>query len=85
MSPVVLREKVKSSTRRLHLLPSVQPRRRRAMSNEEGEGSDPAARRAAEEWRKRFGREGHEGSYAQHDDEAAPAEVPAKEPSRTSE
>ncbi|WP_300975371.1 hypothetical protein [Sphingomonas sp. LHG3406-1] len=31
------------------------------------EGEDPAARKAAEEWRQRFGREGHEGSHAPHD------------------
>ncbi|HVF82779.1 MAG TPA: hypothetical protein VM913_01225 [Sphingomicrobium sp.] len=29
---------------------------------------DPRAVRAAEEWRQRFGREGYEGSYAQHDE-----------------
>lgn len=33
-----------------------------------GEGQDPRAQAAAEEWRQRFGREGHEGSYAQHDE-----------------
>lgn len=35
-----------------------------------GEGQDPRAREAASEWQRRFGREGHEGSYAQHHDEA---------------
>ena len=29
---------------------------------------DPRAVRAADEWRERFGREGYEGSYAQHDE-----------------
>jgi hypothetical protein len=29
---------------------------------------DPRAVRAADEWRQRFGREGFEGSYAQHDE-----------------
>lgn len=30
-----------------------------------GEGQDPRARQAASDWKQRFGREGHEGSYAQ--------------------
>lgn len=34
---------------------------------EHREGDDPRARRAADDWNRRFGREGHEGSYAQHD------------------
>ena len=38
------------------------------MHKQDEEGQDPAARAAAEEWRRRFGREGHEGSYAQHAD-----------------
>ena len=46
------------------------------------EGADPAAQQAAEEWRRRFGREGHEGSYAT-DVEPDETEKPA-EPSRTS-
>lgn len=33
-----------------------------------GEGDDPRARQAAADWQRRFGREGHEGSYARHDD-----------------
>lgn len=42
------------------------------MEQEGKEGDDPAAREAAEEWRRRFGREGHEGSYARHEDEERP-------------
>lgn len=38
------------------------------MSAMQGEGQDPRAREAAERWRSEFGREGHEGSYAQHDE-----------------
>lgn len=33
-----------------------------------GEGQDPRAHQAARDWQHRFGREGHEGSYAQHDE-----------------
>ena len=33
-----------------------------------GEGQDPRAQDAARDWQRRFGREGHEGSYAQHDE-----------------
>ena len=40
------------------------------MSDIGNEGSDPAAREAAQAWQRRFGREGHEGSYARHHDEA---------------
>ena len=36
------------------------------MTNIGEEGRDPAAREAAEEWQRRFGRGGHEGSYAPH-------------------
>ena len=55
------------------------------MDQQGNEGSEPAAKQAAEEWRKRFGREGHEGSYAQHDEEeGAGAVTPPAEPSRTS-
>jgi hypothetical protein len=56
-----------------------------AMESQGDEGKDPAAQAAAEEWRRRFGREGHEGSYAQHDDGEASDEKPAfpDEPSRT--
>lgn len=38
------------------------------MSTMSGEGQDPRARDAAEAWQRRFGREGHEGSYARHDE-----------------
>jgi hypothetical protein len=38
------------------------------MAQSGNEGRDPAARDAAEAWQRRFGREGHEGSYARHDD-----------------
>ena len=55
------------------------------MEQDKQEGMDPVARQAAEEWRRRFGREGHEGSYAQHGGDAGTEETPAKEPSRTSE
>jgi hypothetical protein len=34
------------------------------------EGKDPRAQDAARDWQRRFGREGHEGSYAQQHDEA---------------
>lgn len=34
---------------------------------EHRDGDDPRARAAADDWNQRFGREGHEGSYAQHD------------------
>lgn len=34
----------------------------------ENEGQDPRARAAAEDQQRRYGREGHEGSYAQHDE-----------------
>ncbi len=34
------------------------------MQDKSNEGADPSAQEAAEEWRRRFGREGHEGSYA---------------------
>ena len=54
------------------------------MPDEKQEGQDPRAQRAAEEWRKRFGREGHEGSYAQHGDGAGSEKPPPTEPSRTS-
>jgi hypothetical protein len=40
------------------------------MSDYGNEGRDPAARDAAEAWQRRLGREGHEGSYAKHHDEA---------------
>jgi len=33
-----------------------------------GEGLRPEAREAADAWQRRFGREGHEGSYAEHDE-----------------
>ena len=36
------------------------------MTNFFSEGQDPAAREAADAWQRRFGREGHEGSYALH-------------------
>jgi hypothetical protein len=57
-----------------------------AMESQGNEGKDPAAQAAAEEWRRRFGREGHEGSYARHDDGEASDDKPAppEEPSRTS-
>ncbi len=35
---------------------------------EERLADDPRAVRAAEEWRQRFGREGHEGSWGLHDE-----------------
>ncbi len=57
-----------------------------AMAHDKQEGSDPAAQQAADDWRRRFGREGHEGSYAQHEEDAEvrpEAEPPAK-PNRTS-
>jgi hypothetical protein len=56
------------------------------MERQDEEGKDPAAQQAAEEWRRRFGREGYEGSYAQHDGGEAGEEKPAApdEPSRTS-
>jgi hypothetical protein len=56
------------------------------MEGQGEEGRDPAARQAAEEWRRRFGREGHEGSYARHEDGEASDDKPAppEEPSRTS-
>lgn len=55
------------------------------MDKQDQEGRDPAAQRAAEEWRRRFGREGHEGSYAQHEDgEGGENKItPPDEPSRT--
>ena len=37
------------------------------MAQSGNEGRDPAARDAARAWQERFGREGHEGSYARHD------------------
>lgn len=40
------------------------------MPSDRNEGLNPAARQAAEAWQRRFGREGHEGSYARHHDEA---------------
>ena len=52
------------------------------MEQDEQEGADPAARQAAKEWRKRFGREGHEGSYAPQLPEEGHDEEP--DPSRTS-
>jgi hypothetical protein len=56
------------------------------MDRQDGEGSDPEAQRAAEEWRRRFGREGYEGSYAPHDDGEASDDKPTalEEPNRTS-
>jgi hypothetical protein len=56
------------------------------MQKQEEEGLDPAAQAAAEEWRKRFGREGHEGSYAQHQDSEEGGDEPQapEETSRTS-
>ncbi len=56
------------------------------MQKEEEEGLDPAAQAAAEEWCKRFGREGHEGSYAQHQDgeEGGDESQAPEETSRTS-
>jgi hypothetical protein len=54
------------------------------MEQDKEEGQDPAAQQAAEEWRRRFGREGHEGSYAQHGSEADDKPAPDEEPSRTS-
>jgi hypothetical protein len=50
------------------------------MTENKEEGRDPEAQRAAEEWRRRFGREGHEGSYARHPetDGAAEVEKPAR-------
>jgi hypothetical protein len=38
------------------------------MAQSGNEGRDPAARDAARAWQERFGREGHEGSYARHDE-----------------
>jgi hypothetical protein len=57
------------------------------MHDQQDEGADPAAQAAAEEWRRRFGREGHEGSYAQHGNGKAAADdqpEPTVETSRTS-
>jgi hypothetical protein len=44
----------------------LQPKDKNEMTNFGEEGRDPAAREAAEAWQRRFGREGHEGSYALH-------------------
>lgn len=54
------------------------------MEQDKEEGQNPAAQQAAEEWRRRFGREGHEGSYAQHAPEADDKPASDEEPSRTS-
>ena len=55
------------------------------MQRDSNEGKDSAAQQAAKDWRKRFGREGHEGSYAQHEGGEAGDEKPAPEgTSRTS-
>ena len=56
----------------------------KVMEGQGEEGKDAAAKQAAEEWRRRFGREGHEGSYARHDGGEAQGEEPPEEPSRTS-
>ena len=54
------------------------------MEQDKEEGQDPAAQQAAEEWRRRFGREGHEGSYAQHGSETDDKPASDEEPSRPS-
>ena len=54
------------------------------MEEQGEEGKDPAAQQAAEEWRRRFGREGYEGSYAQHENGEDDKPAPPEEPSRTS-
>ena len=57
------------------------------MEGQGEEGRDAAAQQAAEEWRRRFGREGHEGSYAQHQEgevKQGQRPEPPAEPSRTS-
>ena len=43
-------------------------REERGSISHRGEGRDPRAQDAARDWQDRFGREGHEGSYALHDE-----------------
>lgn len=45
-----------------------EPRPPAAQGSQRGLADDPRAVRAADEWREQFGREGYQGSYAQHDE-----------------